>query len=358
MSSLIDALVSLAPSLVKPLIVLGVAAAAGYLVRLYVFRWLRAWAKKTTTHVDDIVVAAFAGPTRLWVVILAIDLAVKSAEVSDRVIVQVDKALLILWVVSITLVAAKLATGLFARYGSSMPGAAPVTSLADNLIRLVVGSIGLLVIFNAFGVSITPILTALGVGGLAVALGMQETLANLFAGFFVSVAGNVRIGDYIKLNSGEEGYVADITWRATTLRMLANNLVIIPNAKLAQALVTNYSLPEKKMSLLVRISVSYASDPEQVERVLQDEATRAIGAVPGLSAEPAPFVRFDPGFGDYALGFTVIVAVDDFVSQYAVQHELRKRIFKRLATEGIEIPFPTRTLLIQEPSGGAGAAAS
>jgi small-conductance mechanosensitive channel len=358
MTSLIDALAKLAPSLVKPLVVLGIAAAAGYVVRLFVFRWLRAWAKKTTTDVDDIVVAAFAGPTRLWVVILAVDLAAKSAGVSDRAIVHVDKALLILWIVSVTLVAAKLATGLFVHYGSSMTGAAPVTSLANNLIRLVVGCIGVLAIFNAFGVSITPMLTALGVGGLALALGLQETLSNLFAGLFVSVAGNVRIGDYIKLNTGEEGYVADIAWRATTLRMLANNLVVIPNSKLAQALVTNYSLPEQRMSLLVRVGVSYASDPDHVERVLVDEATRAIGAVPGLRAEPAPFVRFDPGFGDSALGFTLIVQVDDFVAQYGVQHELRKRIFKRLASEGITIPFPTRTLLIQEQSKDAGTPAS
>jgi small-conductance mechanosensitive channel len=358
MRDFIDSLIRLGPSLVQPLIVFAVVTAAGLLARVLFFRSLRAWAKRTPTNLDDIIIAAFSAPARLWVVILALDLAVKSASLSEHATDNVDKALLILWVLSLTLVASKLATSLFTHYSSSFSGAAPVTSLANNLIKLVVGSVGLLAILNAFGISITPILTALGVGGLAVALGLQETLANLFAGFFVSVAGNVRIGDYIKLNSGEEGYVADISWRATTLRMLANNLIIIPNAKLAQALVTNYSLPEQRMSVPVQVHVGYASDPEHVERVLVDEAARAIGAVQGLSAEPAPFVRFDPGFGDYALRFTLIVAVDNFAAQYAVQHELRKRIFKRLASEGITIPFPTRTLLMQEPSGGAGATAS
>ncbi len=195
-------------------------------------------------------------------------------------------------------------------------------------------------------------------GGLAVALGMQETLANLFAGFFVSVAGNVRLGDYIKLNTGEEGYVTDINWRATTLTMLAGNVIIIPNSKLAQANVTNFNLPARPMSSLLQVNVSYDCDPDAVEKVLLDETVRAVGAIPGLLADPAPIVRFNPGFGEYALGFTVIVSVEDFVAQYPVQHELRKRIFKRLAREGIGIPFPTRTLHVRESAEGAGKATS
>src|SRR5262249_16602668 len=150
-----------------------------------------------------------------------------------------------------------------------------------------------------------PILTALGVGGLAVALALQDTLSNLFAGFYVAIARQVRLHDYIKLNTGEEGYVTDITWRSTTVRTLGNNMIIIPNAKLAQAVVTNYYLPEKRLWVPVVVSVSYSSDIEKVERVLLEEATHAAGQIPGLLADPAPSVRFEPGFGDSALGFTV-----------------------------------------------------
>ncbi len=354
MQNLADALIKIGPELVKPLIVFAIAVAAGYLVLSFVFHWLRAWAKKTSTHVDDIIVASFGAPAHLWVLILAADLAVKSANLSERAIRYVDSGLLILWVLSLTLVASKLGTSLFTYYGASVKGTAPVTSLAQNLIRLVVATVGILVILNALGISITPILTALGVGGLAVALGLQETLANLFAGFFVSVAGSVRVGDYIRLNTGEEGYVADISWRATSLTMLAGNVIIIPNSKLAQANVTNFSLPARPMSLSTQVNVSYDNDPDAVEKVLADEAAKAVGEVPGLMGTPAPFVRFSPGFGDYAMGFTVIVNVEDFVSQYLVQHELRKRIFKRLAREGIAIPFPTRTLYMHEPADAAG----
>jgi small-conductance mechanosensitive channel len=356
MTDLADLFARLGPNLVQPLIVFAVTAAAGFAVRLLLFHSLRTWARRTPTDIDDIILAAFSAPARLWVVILAADLAVKYAKLSEETIGNVDKALLLLWVLSLTLAASKLFTSLFARYGASFKGAAPVTTLGQNLIRLVVVSIGVLLMLNAIGVSITPILTALGVGGLAVALGMQETLANLFAGFFVSIAGNVRIGDYIRVNTGEEGYVADITWRATTLRMLANNLIVIPNSKLAQAMVTNFSLPERRLSVPVPVNVSYGNDPDRVERVLEDEGKGAVGAVPGLLAEPAPVARFAPGFGDYALGFTLYVWVEDFVAQFGVQHELRKRILKRLAAEGIEIP--TRALLADARPKGTGPKAS
>jgi small-conductance mechanosensitive channel len=197
-------------------------------------------------------------------------------------------------------------------------------------------------------VSVTPILTALGVGGLAVALALQDTLSNLFAGFYLTLAGQVRLGDYIKLNTGEEGYVSDISWRSTAIRGLGNNLIIVPNSKLGQAIVTNYYLPERRISLSIRVDVGYESDPDHVERVLLEEAQHAIPEVSGLLAEPAPIVRLMPGFGESALGFTLICQVAEFVDQFPVQHELRKRILKRFRKEGIEMPFTARTVYLRQ----------
>ena len=142
-------------------------------------------------------------------------------------------------------------------------------------------------------------LTALGVGGLAVALALQDTLSNLFGGFYVAVAGQVRLGDYIKLNTGEEGYVTDIGWRSTTIRALANNLIIVPNAKLAQAIVTNYYLPEKRMSTSFVVTVGYDCDTDAAEKVLAEVLQQAAGEIPGMLQDPAPSVAFDPGFGEY-----------------------------------------------------------
>ena len=254
-------------------------------------------------------------------------------------------------ILSLTLMASRLAGNVIRFYGARVPGAMPVTTLTQNLAQLIVVILGSLVLLHQLGILITPILTAFGVGGLAVALALQDTLSNLFAGVYVSMAGQVRVGDYVKLGTGEEGYVADISWRSTTMRALANNLIIIPNAKLAQAVVTNYYLPERRLSLNIPVSVSYASDPEQVERVLVEEARNAASEVPGLLAEPAPFVRLIPGFGDSTLNFTLICQVAEFVDQFLVQHELRKRILRRFQKEGIEMPFPARTIYVREQAG-------
>jgi small-conductance mechanosensitive channel len=158
------------------------------------------------------------------------------------------------------------------------------------------------------------------------------------------VSGHIRPGDYIKLDSGEEGYVTDITWRSTTIKTLDNNLIITPNAKLAQAIVTNFHLPDKPMASRVQVSVSYDTDIEEVERILLEEVKKSVGGIPGLLVEPEPAVRFSPGFGASSLDFTVIFHVAEFDSQFLIQHELRKRIFKRFRSEGIEIPFPTQTV--------------
>ena len=159
------------------------------------------------------------------------------------------------------------------------------------------------------------------------------------------------MGDYIRLSSGEEGYVNDISWRSTTVRTLGNNLIIIPNAKLAQAVVTNYCLPERRVSLSIAVAVSYTSDPGHVEQVLVEEAQKAVGEVAGLLGEPAPAAQLIPGFGESALNFTLGCQVAEFVDQFKVQHELRKRIVKRFRAEGIAMPYPTRTVYVREQAG-------
>jgi small-conductance mechanosensitive channel len=160
----------------------------------------------------------------------------------------------------------------------------------------------------------------------------------------------VRIGDYLKLSAGEEGYVTDITWRCTTLRGVTNNLVVIPNSKLGQAIYTNYHLPDPRMMLSVSFGVGYESDVDKVEAILLDETKSAADHVEGLLTEPAPYVLFAPGPGDWALGFQVNFSVAEYSAQNLVQSELRKRIFKRLKTEGISMPFPTRTVLLEQKS--------
>src|SRR6266481_1282794 len=331
--------------LIWPLAIFVGTFLLGLLIRRLVLRALHAWTARTGSRPGLILTEALRGPILIWCLILALHLAIQISDLPAKLTGWSSTALLILWILSLTIMCMRVAGNLVRYYGSGVPGAMPVTTLTQNLAQLAVLIIGILFLMKELRLDITPMLTALGVGGLAVALALQDTLSNLFGGFYVAIAGQVRLGDYIKLNaSGEEGYVTDIGWRSTTIRTLDNSMIIVPNAKLAQAIVTNYHLPEKQMASKVQVGVSYGSDPEQIERVLLDIGRQGAQEIPGMVAEPGPSVMFDPGFGESALGFTLNYHIAEFANQFSVRHELRKRIFHRFRKEGIEIPFPTRTV--------------
>ena len=181
-------------------------------------------------------------------------------------------------------------------------------------------------------------MTALGVGGLAVALALQDTLANLFAGFYLTVAKHIRIGNYIKLSSGEEGYLVDIDWRASRLRQLANNTVLVPNAKLSQSIVTNYDLPDHEIVVTIEASVDYVSDLDQVERIAIEVARDVMRTVQGGVPAFDPLVQFHT-FGDPGIGFSATLRAQKFADQYLIRHEFVKRLQKRFLSEGITIPI-------------------
>ena len=146
----------------------------------------------------------------------------------------IGKTAFVLGAVSVTLALAALASQSVDVYGALIGPALPVSSLTCNVAWTTIATLGLLVILSGLGLSITPMLTALGVGGLAVALALQEPLGNLFAGLTTTAAGQIRVGDYVKLDTGVEGYVADFGWRSTRIRMLAGNLVLVPNSRLSR----------------------------------------------------------------------------------------------------------------------------
>lgn len=327
------------------------AAVMLFVVRGISFRVLHRWAKSTDTHLDDIIIKSFRIPSVYWCIAIGLYIGIAVSDLPEKYVFYITKTIHVIIILSITIAAANLAGKLFRNYIQQAEVPLPSTGLAYGILKGTILIVGFLIMLTALGVSITPLITALGVGGLAVALALQDTLSNLFSGIHILMEKSVRVGDFVRLETGQEGYVDDITWRTTRIRMLPNNMVVIPNSKLAQSIVTNYYLPEKRMSLLISVGVSYSSDPDQVERILIEEAKNGVGSIPGLLGEPEPFVRFIPGFGDSSLDFTLICQVQEFVDQYLAQHELRKRIFRRFRDEGIEIPFPHRTVYLREEKG-------
>lgn len=334
--------------LLFPLVLAVISTGLLLMARWVFFRVFHRWAMKTKSSLDDLIIGAIKIPSVFWCLGIALYLGLNVSDYSGNYLSYLSKSIHILIVFSVTVAAANLTGKIFNHYIQKSDISIPTTGLMNGILKGMIWIVGLIIILNFLGIPITPMITALGVGGLAMALALQDTLANLFAGIHIMMEKSIRVGDFIKLESGQEGYVEDITWRTTRVRMLPNNMVIIPNHKFSQSIVTNYYLPEKRMSLLIPISVSYQADPEKVETVLVDEAKKAVGEIPGLLGNPEPFVRFIPGFGDSSLDFTLICQVQEFVDQYLAQHELRKRIFKRLKIEELEIPYPHRTVYLRE----------
>jgi small-conductance mechanosensitive channel len=304
---------------------------------------LAAWAGRTSWHWDNLVIDALQRGLPLWSLLGGLYLALGFWNLPPHFHGIVSRVTYVLLWLSVTLIVAGVGAKLIVLYGQRFQQTLPVTSVTENIVRLVILGLGGLMILNGLGISIAPILTALGVGGLAIALALQDTLANLFAGFYLTVSRELRLGDYVKLESGQEGYVEDIGWRSTRIRMLANNRILVPNKKLGEAILTNFDMPSQDLAVLIEVGVDYGSDLQRVERVTVDVGREVMqqvsGGVPGFE----PFIRYHT-FGDFSINFTVILRAKTFVDQYLVKHEFVKRLHERYGREGIVIPFPTRTV--------------
>ena len=335
-------------NLLIPSVIAVIASSIFLALRSITFGLLHRWSVRTGAKIDDSITVALKAPSVYWCVAIGLHIGIAVSELPQRYVFYISKTIHVLVIFSITIATANLADRIFKNYVRQSNLAIPTTGLAFGLLRGAVLSIGLLIILGVLGISIAPLITALGVGGLAVALALQDTLANLFAGIHILAEKTIRVGDFVRLETGQEGHVEDISWRTTRIRMPSNNMVVITNSKLSQSIVTNYSLPEKRSSFQIQIGVGYSSDPESVEKILLEIAKKAIEEVPFLLGDPAPAVTLSPGFGESSLDFTLICHVREFTEQAAAQHELRKRIFKRLREEGIEIPFPQRTVYLRQ----------
>jgi small-conductance mechanosensitive channel len=215
--------------------------------------------------------------------------------------------------------------------------------LIQGGVRGVIIGLGVLVFLDSIGISITPLVASLGIGSLAVALALQDTLANLFAGIYMIAEKPVESGHFIKLESGEQGYVTRVGWRSTRIRMLTDSMVVVPNSKLAGSVITNFSLPHDEVVVTVDAGVDYSSDLKHVEQVTLEVAREVMAQADGAVRGFQPRVRYHT-FGDSSITFTVWLGAVDFASGMAVRHEFIKRLHECYGRADISMPFPTRTL--------------
>jgi small-conductance mechanosensitive channel len=231
----------------------------------------------------------------------------------------------------------RVALNAIAAYGETSPQLKSTAGMARAITWLVGLCLIAVLVSDAAGISLAPALTALGVGSLAVALALQDTLANFFSGVYLLIDKPIRPGDFVRIDSGSEGYVDTIGWRSTKLRTLAPSLVIVPNATLSKAVITNYHQQNPRLVLATPIEVALDADTDKVGTSLGEEMKRATD-IPGVDASQAPFVRF--AIGDRGFVFTLYVTVTPTADGGLVQQELRKRALVRLRTDGVRLADP------------------
>ena len=255
-------------------------------------------------------------------------------------------------IVTFTRVVEKTLSG-FVSWKLESSGNFASSSLLHTIFKTVIYASSALIILNEFGISIAPIVTALGVSGMAIAFGVQETVANVFSGLHLIITNQVKINDFIKLSSGAEGRVTDINLRYTTITPAAEgSVIVIPNKDIAGAVMTNFSRPRRDVGIIINIGVSYSSDLDLVERVTLEEARKVQMQCDDYNPDDKesplhPAVLYQE-FGESSINFWAVLHASVYTKQLKIRHEFIKAITRRYREENIDIPFPIRTVMLPE----------
>ena len=327
-----------------PAIIVFIGIVLGMIFKQVVYTRLKKAALTSEWEGDDIILHAVESQIVLWFFWAALSLALRDVEIAEPFGLYVSNFLIIILMASITHAAAKLIVGLLNLWSKKQGGGFPSTIMFTNFVWITVYSIGLLVILDALEISIAPMLTALGIGGLAVSLALKDTLTDVFAGLHILLSKKVQPGDFVSLDSGEMGYIQNITWRNTKMLERTNNIIHIPNTKLSKAIIKNYDSGESSFSVKIPMGVGYDSDLDVVERVVMEVANDLHQKMDEMNKKSTPSIKFK-GFGESSIDFMVYFRGNKYGDQNPIIHAFVKKLHKRFNEEGIEIPFPMRTVI-------------
>lgn len=332
--------------LIIPVCILIAALTAGITLNRMLKRRVMHRLSGDETSWQNILINALQGVPVSFCLVVGLYWIVNTIDIIEPLVRIFSYILFTVIILTITRVIARTVSGIIDMQIERSQQKMPKTTLLNAIVNGIIYAMGILVVLQYYGISIAPILTALGVGGMAVALALQETLANIFSGLHLILSKQLRLGDYIRLSSGEEGRVTDITWRFTTIVPVGDgNMVVIPNQKIASSIITNYSMPRHDILIKIPVGVAYNSDLKKVEEVTLDVARQVLTQLnEQLDDDRQPAVRFY-NFGESSIDFNVMLHSARFDDQFLLKHEFIKALTARFREEGIEIPFPIRTII-------------
>lgn len=330
--------------------VVGASLVMAFLLLPLLSRAVRSFTRLTKTTLDDLLLEAVRKPLFIFIIVQGIFVGLALTSFLDRWQHGLSKA----WVALVGAVALvglqRVINALLTWYGAEAArktGAKTddkLMPLVHRLVTVIVYAVGGLLILNNLGIEVSPLIAGLGLGGLAVALALQPTLSNFISGTYLASANVLKPGDFIELENNLRGYVVEVGWRNTRLRTPFNNMVTIPNSRLADSILTNYAQPTMEIGVLVEAGVSYSSDLAHVQHVALEVAMEVVWELPEASKSAEPWFGYER-FGESNVDFWLWVTATDRISSFTLKTELMKRLHARFAKEGIEINYPVRKLV-------------
>jgi small-conductance mechanosensitive channel len=316
-------------------VILLIALVVLLLLRRIVFALLRRSAS-TPASFQHIAIEMLRIPSFLWCLAASLAVALQFAELTKQQVHLASVWIVIFVIVSLTLVIASTTVRLITQYGERQTMPFAVAGLSRTLTRVFVFSIGLMTLLHYLGISITPMLTALGVGGIAVALALQDTLANFFAGIHILIETPISVGDFIRLSEEEQGTVIDIGWRTTRLLTPRNNMVVVPNSKITSAILTNLSLPDLRTVAELPILVSLEADVNLVRKLTLEAADEQSGAL----KDPPPVVLLDPGIQPTHVQLKLVFWIPERAQMGLIRSEIYFILMDKLRRHNVPLPVP------------------
>ncbi len=330
---------SLIIKIVIPVITILVAGLIGYIIdrRLKSFR--KNLDPESFLGQYSSLIKSFEGSITTLAVVGAIALVLPIMYLPPTFNSLAEKILIVIALGMATLVVSRLAVNTIQLYSIQHETTVSLTSLFEYLTKVIIFSIGFLIIIQSIGIQITALITAFGVGSLSIGLAFQSTLGNLISGVNIIISRKIRPGDYIKLKDGEEGYVLDVELKYTIIRDIYNNVIVIPNGSIVDASFKNYTLEEPWMLIPIKVGVSYDSDLEKVEQVTLNTAKKIIQEMENGITDFEPFLRYE-SFDYFAITLVVYLKINEYYDRLVVTHQFIKEIHRNYQLEDIKMAFP------------------
>jgi len=327
------------------LAILVITIIIAYLAKIILKHVLKPLAKKTKTKIDDLIIKSLSSIIFYIVLLVGLKVSVQNLELKENVQTLFESIINTLLILAVSLLLLKIISNFAKQWMREWKFRTKTTAderlipLFQKILKTVVIILAVIFAFNAWKINISPLLTTVGIAGLAVGLAVKDTLSNILGGLQLVLDKTFKVGDKVELESGEMGVILDIGLRSTKLKTYDNEMIYIPNGYLANAKIKNFTHPDVSIRVNVNFGVVYGSDPEKVRQVVLE----AIKKIENVIEQPEPVVQFLK-MSDFSLDFVARAWVKNYTEAYSTKLKMTDEIYNALNKAKIGIPFPTRTV--------------